>query len=199
MVMRFTVQEVSRSQKSAFGITYRGAMMLLKSFKSSSAVLRSDVPSTIASWVHTVDICVRCVRPRIFRRRCGWSEWTLSTTLCKKEVIESVYGITEFTDHEDFLAQLATKMGRLNKCNTPNLHVVAIQVINDWQRGKLPYFVPPPRDLEMQAAHATAEEDKQREADEAGMSLEQLAGLEEEEEEEEDEPWGLNLEGWTMG
>ena len=105
---------------------------------------------------------------------------------CKKEVIESVYGITEFTDHEDFLAQLATKMGRLNKCNTPNLHVVAIQVINDWQRGKLPYFVPPPRDLEMQAAHATAEEDKQREADEAGMSLEQLAGLEEEEEEEDE-------------
>jgi nuclear GTP-binding protein len=48
---------------------------------------------------------------------------------------------------EDFLTKLAIKMGKLIKGGDPNLNNVAVQVINDWQRGKLPFFVPPPRVL----------------------------------------------------
>ena len=52
-----------------------------------------------------------------------------------------------YLDVEDFLTKLAIKMGKLIKGGDPNLNNVAVQVINDWQRGKLPYFVPPPRVL----------------------------------------------------
>jgi nuclear GTP-binding protein len=37
----------------------------------------------------------------------------------KKEYITRTYGITEWTDHEDFLEKLATKTGKLNKVNRP--------------------------------------------------------------------------------
>ncbi|KAH8054978.1 GTP binding protein [Aureococcus anophagefferens] len=39
---------------------------------------------------------------------------------------------------------LARKMGRLLRGGEPDVRTVAVQMINDWQRGKLPHFVPPP-------------------------------------------------------
>ena len=45
---------------------------------------------------------------------------------------------------EDFVRRLAFKMGRLMKGGEPDTRTVCTQMINDWQRGKLPHFVPPP-------------------------------------------------------
>jgi nuclear GTP-binding protein len=47
----------------------------------------------------------------------------------------------------DFLTQVANKQGRLHNKGEADTNTVAINVINDWQRGKLPYFVAPPRDF----------------------------------------------------
>ncbi len=35
-------------------------------------------------------------------------------------------------------------MGRLRKGGEADAHTVAVQLINDWQRGKIPHFVAPP-------------------------------------------------------
>jgi nuclear GTP-binding protein len=43
-----------------------------------------------------------------------------------------------------FLSMLAVKMGKLLKGGEPDLETVARVVIQDWQKGRLPYFVPPP-------------------------------------------------------
>lgn len=43
-----------------------------------------------------------------------------------------------------FLSTLAVKMGKLLKGAEPDLETVARIVIQDWQKGRLPYFVPPP-------------------------------------------------------
>jgi len=43
-----------------------------------------------------------------------------------------------------FAQALARKMGRLLKGGDPDVRTVAIQMINDWQRGKLPHYVAPP-------------------------------------------------------
>ena len=43
-----------------------------------------------------------------------------------------------------FAEALARKMGRLLRGGEPDVRTVAVQMINDWQRGKLPHFVPPP-------------------------------------------------------
>jgi nuclear GTP-binding protein len=62
----------------------------------------------------------------------------------KKEYLVKTYGIRSWTDHEDFLGQLAKKTGRLLKGGDPDLNTVAKMMLFDWQRGKIPFFVAPP-------------------------------------------------------
>jgi nuclear GTP-binding protein len=62
----------------------------------------------------------------------------------RREYVVKTYGVDEWKDAEDFLKQLALKRGRMRKGGEADLRSVAQQVINDLQRGRLPYFVPPP-------------------------------------------------------
>ncbi|XP_054264231.1 nucleolar GTP-binding protein 2-like [Macrosteles quadrilineatus] len=61
----------------------------------------------------------------------------------QKEYIVRTYGIQNWTDSEDFLTQLASKTGKLLKGGEPDIPIVARMVLNDWQRGKLPYYTAP--------------------------------------------------------
>ncbi|XP_078037088.1 nucleostemin 2 [Augochlora pura] len=61
----------------------------------------------------------------------------------RPEYIRKTYKIDEWTDHVDFLEKLARKSGKLLKKGEPNIAVVARMVLNDWQRGKLPFYVAP--------------------------------------------------------
>ena len=49
----------------------------------------------------------------------------------------------DWTDHIDFLTQLAQKYGKLLKKGEPDLSTVSKMILNDWLRGKIPYFTPP--------------------------------------------------------
>lgn len=62
----------------------------------------------------------------------------------KKEYITKVYAIADWDDEWDFLEQLAKKTGKLLPKGEPDSNNVAVQVINDYQRGKLPWFISPP-------------------------------------------------------
>jgi nuclear GTP-binding protein len=62
----------------------------------------------------------------------------------RPEYMVRTYGIQEWQDSEDFLTQIARKSGKLLKGGEPDLRTVATCVLNDWIRGKIPYFVPPP-------------------------------------------------------
>jgi len=62
----------------------------------------------------------------------------------KKEYIENTYGITDYIDADDFLEKFAIKSGKLLKKAEPDIPTVAKMILNDWLRGKIPYFVPPP-------------------------------------------------------
>ena len=59
--------------------------------------------------------------------------------------LERTYGIKNPTDSIDFLSRLARKGGRLLKGGEPDLDGVAKMVINDFLRGKTPWFTPPPK------------------------------------------------------
>ena len=63
----------------------------------------------------------------------------------KAEYIQRRYGIASWEDHMDFLSKLALKNGKLMKGGEPDIKSVSVNMINDWQRGKLPFFVPPPK------------------------------------------------------
>ncbi|ESN99492.1 hypothetical protein HELRODRAFT_192836 [Helobdella robusta] len=62
----------------------------------------------------------------------------------RKEAVLKTYGVDDYNDHEDFLEKLAIKAGRLLKAGQADTGTVARMVLNDWQRGKLPFYVRPP-------------------------------------------------------
>lgn len=55
-----------------------------------------------------------------------------------------------WNDGEGFLSILGVKMGKLHKGGEPDLDAVARIVLYDWQRGRIPYFTPPPGEGEEQ-------------------------------------------------
>ncbi|TYK01950.1 nuclear/nucleolar GTPase 2 [Cucumis melo var. makuwa] len=63
----------------------------------------------------------------------------------KKEHLERAYKIKNWEDDNDFLVQLCKLTGKLLRGGEPDLTTAAKMVLHDWQRGKLPFFVPPPR------------------------------------------------------
>lgn len=64
-------------------------------------------------------------------------------TRVKKQYMAKTYKIADWTDSEDFLTKLAKRTGKLLKGGEPDMNAVARMVLNDWQRGKLPFFSVP--------------------------------------------------------
>ncbi|KAI8608874.1 NUC091 domain-containing protein [Chytriomyces sp. MP71] len=63
----------------------------------------------------------------------------------RTDYIERTYEVSSWTDHIDFLTQLAKKSGRLLKMGEPDVGTVAKMILNDWLRGKIPYYTMPPQ------------------------------------------------------
>ena len=62
----------------------------------------------------------------------------------KPEYLQKTYNISEWKDWEDFLDKVAKKYGKLLKGGGGDARQASVMLINDLQRGKIPYFVPPP-------------------------------------------------------
>ncbi|TVY27128.1 Nucleolar GTP-binding protein [Lachnellula hyalina] len=65
-------------------------------------------------------------------------------TKTKPQHIERTYQIKGYNDHIEFLELLARKGGRLLHGGEPDVDGVAKMVLNDFLRGKIPWFTPPP-------------------------------------------------------
>jgi nuclear GTP-binding protein len=66
----------------------------------------------------------------------------------KTHHLERTYDVRGFKNSTEFLEQLARKGGRLLKGGEADLNGVAKMVINDFIRGKIPWFTPPPSSKE---------------------------------------------------
>ncbi|KAI5149209.1 nuclear GTP-binding protein [Enteropsectra breve] len=62
-----------------------------------------------------------------------------------KPIFEKTYGI-EFSDMEDMYLKMAKKYGKLVKGGEPNVDIISKNILHDWLRGKIPYFVQPPEE-----------------------------------------------------
>ncbi|XP_071807460.1 uncharacterized protein [Asterias amurensis] len=62
----------------------------------------------------------------------------------KLDYIKKTYRLVDWTDANDFLEQVAQRTGKLLKGGEPAIRTVSKMVLNDWQRGKIPFFVKPP-------------------------------------------------------
>ncbi|GAB0090166.1 Nucleolar GTP-binding protein 2 [Sergentomyia squamirostris] len=61
----------------------------------------------------------------------------------RPEYIMRMYKVSNWVDTHNFLEQVAKKTGKLLKGGEADIAVVARMVLNDWQRGKLPFYVTP--------------------------------------------------------
>lgn len=78
----------------------------------------------------------------------------------KKHHMARTYNLGDWNDdHIEFLEVLARKGGRLLKGGEPDVDGVAKMVLNDFMRGKIPWFIPPP------VAEGDKEENKGQEAE----------------------------------
>ncbi|KAM9321479.1 nucleolar GTP-binding protein 2 [Gastrophryne carolinensis] len=75
----------------------------------------------------------------------------------KQEYLSKTYKIDSWVDAEDFLDKLAYKMGKLLKGGEPDRPTVSKMVLNDWQRGRIPFFVKPPNANTPQVALQTTQ------------------------------------------
>lgn len=63
----------------------------------------------------------------------------------KPQYLATTYKIEPgWTDHVDLLTRIAVRFGKLLKKGEPDLNTIAKTMLNDFVRGKIPYFVPPP-------------------------------------------------------
>ena len=62
------------------------------------------------------------------------------------EVLKKIYKIENWSDTEDFVKQCAKKYGKLVKGGEPDYKATAKIILLDWQKGKIPYYVEPPKD-----------------------------------------------------
>ena len=62
----------------------------------------------------------------------------------KRQHIERTYGVKDFDTPTQFLELMARKGGRLLKGGEADADGAARMVLNDFLRGKLPWFTPPP-------------------------------------------------------
>ncbi len=65
----------------------------------------------------------------------------------KRKLLAKLYGIVTWTDTEDFLEKVARRMGKLLKGGIPDVMAASKIIVNDWQRGRIPYFELPPEEL----------------------------------------------------
>lgn len=63
--------------------------------------------------------------------------------ICERRHIERTYAVTHWDTAEEFLERLAEKSGRLLKGGEKDLDGVAKMFLNDFLRGKVPWFVKP--------------------------------------------------------
>lgn len=61
----------------------------------------------------------------------------------RAEYIQKTYHIKSWTSPNDFLEQLAKRSGKLLKGGDADIATMAKMVLNDFQRGKLPFYVAP--------------------------------------------------------
>uniref|UniRef100_A0A5S6QIB0 Nucleolar GTP-binding protein 2 n=1 Tax=Trichuris muris TaxID=70415 RepID=A0A5S6QIB0_TRIMR len=62
----------------------------------------------------------------------------------RKEYLVRTYQVDNWNTASEFLVALCNRNGRLPKGGEPDVSASARMVLNDFQRGKLPYYVPPP-------------------------------------------------------
>lgn len=115
---------------------------------------------------------------------------------CERKHLERTYEIKGWSRYEDepekleqasteFIELIARKHGRLLKGGEPDEVAVAKQVLNDFNRGKIPWFVSPPKDEEVRTGEDKKAIHKRKRSEREAASKRAKIGSDAEVEEDE--------------
>lgn len=96
----------------------------------SSGDMDSDIILRNCVRVETIEDPVQPVE--IILRRCNWAR------------LMDLYGVSKFRDAEEFLGLVAASRGKFKHGGVPNIKAGGQIVLQDWNRGKIPFFTLPP-------------------------------------------------------
>ncbi|KAG0241345.1 NUC091 domain-containing protein [Mortierella sp. GBAus27b] len=85
----------------------------------------------------------------------------------RPEYMRRTYELDHWEDSVDFLTQLAKRTGKLVKGGEADLGSVAKMVLNDWLRGKIPYYTAPPEGDKPQGGSSAKDDEA---ADDSALS-----------------------------
>ena len=80
-------------------------------------------------------------------------------------ILSYIYKINTWKDAEDFVSQCAKNFGKLVKGGDPDLKAMAKILLTDWQRGKIPFFIPPPKENDGMEIDGNDKEDMNKKYD----------------------------------
>ncbi|KAJ3018974.1 UNVERIFIED_CONTAM: GTPase required for pre-60S ribosomal subunit nuclear export and maturation, partial [Siphonaria sp. JEL0065] len=92
----------------------------------------------------------------------------------RTDYIQRTYEVDSWTDSIDFLTQIAKKSGRLLKMGEPDVGTVAKMILNDWLRGKIPYYTMPPEHESASVTKKAEDPEAFGAATRAAVNVEQL-------------------------
>ncbi|BEI82089.1 hypothetical protein CcaverHIS002_0212490 [Cutaneotrichosporon cavernicola] len=81
------------------------------------------------------------------------------------QLLMNLYNLPPWDDTKDFLIKLALTRGRLGRGGIPDLEAAAVQVLRDWNSGKIPYYTRPP------AVHTSSKPQEAAEAADADADV----------------------------
>src|ERR1700733_10153558 len=63
---------------------------------------------------------------------------------CAPHALQTLYGVGEFSNPDQFLALVSVARGKIGKGGVPNLEAAARIILHDWNSGKISYYTTPP-------------------------------------------------------
>eukprot|EP00835_Amoeboradix_gromovi_P006068 NODE_653_length_5514_cov_0.694552.p1 type:complete len:583 gc:universal NODE_653_length_5514_cov_0.694552:2247-499(-) len=85
----------------------------------------------------------------------------------KKEYLLKTYGLVDFKNAEDLLTLLGKKTGKLLKGGVADMRTVSVMVLNDFTRGKIPWFMSPPKNDDQDTVVKVMEQEEGIQSEEA--------------------------------
>eukprot|EP00456_Euglypha_rotunda_P026878 TRINITY_DN2156_c0_g2_i2.p1 TRINITY_DN2156_c0_g2~~TRINITY_DN2156_c0_g2_i2.p1 ORF type:complete len:403 (-),score=69.90 TRINITY_DN2156_c0_g2_i2:37-1245(-) len=75
---------------------------------------------------------------------------------CPMTQLCQVYSIPAYKDADDFILAVAQRRGQLKKGGIPHVRAAALAIIQDWNRGLVPFYSLPPETKDIQSSEVVA-------------------------------------------
>uniref|UniRef100_K3WUT8 CP-type G domain-containing protein n=1 Tax=Globisporangium ultimum (strain ATCC 200006 / CBS 805.95 / DAOM BR144) TaxID=431595 RepID=K3WUT8_GLOUD len=139
------INSLKRSKAASVSST-AGHTKVMQEIHIDSKIKLLDCPGIVFDHTDSNALLLRnCINTETMDDPVGAVQVILSR--CEPAQLVQLYNLgpnTKFQDVIEFLVLVASSKGKLGKGGIPDRHAAARIILQDWNRGKIPFFTPPP-------------------------------------------------------